>query len=105
MALGMVMPTPLRTACHRFAAVRVQSFLVLIVLLLPVTVQAGTVETASGVMTHVWSLCQRRLVETLSCELKTLWCPECGASLEEIPQEGAPVKCKHCDQWIHAIIK
>ncbi len=68
-------------------------------------VAAGTVETASGVMTHVWSLCQRRLVETLSCELKTLWCPECGASLEVIPQEGAPVKCKHCDQWIHAIIK
>lgn len=52
--------------------------------------------TASGVLTHVWSICEQRIAEAFSFKLYAMFCPECSAPLHIIPKMSEGVKCKVC---------
>ena len=58
--------------------------------------------TASGVLTHVWEIVQKRLAQAFGIKLCALFCPECGASLKQCPEIGKTVKCNSCGEIIKA---
>ncbi|MHA1252883.1 MAG: hypothetical protein ACTSRP_23045 [Candidatus Helarchaeota archaeon] len=61
-----------------------------------ITVGSDKLETATGVLTHIWELCQKRLSEAFGIKLKSLWCPQCSAPLINAPRPGEKIKCHAC---------
>jgi len=52
--------------------------------------------TASGVLTHVWHICEQRIAEAFSYNLRAVFCTECGAPLQKMPKIGEGIKCVVC---------
>jgi len=58
--------------------------------------------TASGVLTHVWEIVQRRMAEAFGIKLCAMYCPECGAPLKHCPEIGESITCKACGERFKA---
>ena len=54
--------------------------------------------TVNGVLTHIWQLANTRFGETYGYEFKSLRCPECGGSLDNMDKKQEIIKCKYCGE-------
>ena len=54
--------------------------------------------TVNGVLTHIWQLANARFGQTFGYEFKSLHCPECGGSLDNMDKNIDLVKCKYCGE-------
>ncbi|MHA1428281.1 MAG: hypothetical protein ACTSQI_20035 [Candidatus Helarchaeota archaeon] len=61
-----------------------------------ITVACEKPETACGVLTHIWQLCEKRMAEAFGVHLQAMWCPECCAPFSEIPTIGKKIVCNAC---------
>ncbi len=52
--------------------------------------------TVNGILTHVWEMANHRLGQVYGFEFKSLRCPGCGGSLEEMSRGHEKIKCKYC---------
>jgi len=62
-----------------------------------VYVSAEKNETVNGVLTHLWDLINKKFGEVFGYELKSLRCPQCGASLEHMDKDTKTIKCRYCE--------
>jgi len=53
--------------------------------------------TVSGVLTHIWEMIKDRFSDSLGYVLRSLRCPQCGASLDHIDKDTDTIKCKYCE--------
>ena len=54
--------------------------------------------TVNGVLTHVWHLANTRFGEAYGYEFKSLRCPECGGSLDNMDKSIDTIKCGYCGE-------
>ncbi len=54
--------------------------------------------TVNGVLTHIWQLANTRFGDTYGYEFKSLRCPQCGGSLDNMDKSKDTVKCRYCGE-------
>ena len=59
---------------------------------------AETNPTVNGVLTNIWQLANTRFGDTYGYEFKSLRCPECNGSLDNMDKSKNTVKCRYCGE-------
>ena len=59
---------------------------------------AETNPTVNGVLTNIWQLANTRFGDTYGYEFKSLRCPECNGSLDNMDKSKNMVKCRYCGE-------
>jgi len=52
--------------------------------------------TVIGIITHIWQLAEEAFQKSFKFKLKSLRCPYCGDSIENLVEKQEKVKCKYC---------